>query len=107
MSCGAIDLGCHVAALLDPFLTWLGAAGAFIRSWWWLAYGAACMALGAHLGPVRTYAVISAGVVALIVRFLPQPGDEPDYETGESNMQEVHRAPKKKRTTIFDWLTKG
>ena len=107
MSCGAIDLGCHVAALLDPFLTWLGAAGAFIRSWWWLAYGAACMALGAHLGPVRTYAVISAGVVALIVRFLPQPNEEPDYETGESNMQEVHRAPKKKRTTIFDWLTKG
>lgn len=83
MTCGAIDIGCHVAAYFDPLLTFWGGVGAFIKSWWWLAFGAACMALGAHLGPVRTYAVISAGVVALIVRLWPQKADEPDFETGE------------------------
>jgi hypothetical protein len=96
MSCGAIDIGCHVAAYFDPLLTFWGGVGAFIKSWWWLAFGAACMALGAHLGPVRTYAVISAGVVALIVRLWPQKDDEPDFETGEPE------PPKpKKRKTIF------
>lgn len=103
MSCDLIDIGCHVAAYFDPLLTWWGGVGAFIRSWWWLAYGAAAMALGAHLGPARVYAVITAGVVALAVRFWPQPADEPDYETGEPpSLQKTQTSPEKKRRTLKD-----
>ena len=97
MTCNAIDIGCHVATYFEPLLAWWGSIGAFIKAWWWLAYGAACMALGAHLGPVRTYAVISAGVVALAVRFWPQTVPEPEYEDGGSPPP-----PKpKKRKTLF------
>lgn len=98
MTCSALDIGCHVAAYFDPWLTWWGAAGAFIRSWWWVAFAAFWMALGAHLGPARTYAIITAGVVAIALRFWPQPGTDPDYETGEAAP-----APKpKKRKTLAD-----
>ncbi len=83
MTCSAIDIGCHVAAHLDPLLTWWGAVGAFIRAWWWVAYAAFFMVLGAHLGKTRTYAVITAGLVALALRYWPQPAPDPDYETGE------------------------
>src|SRR5690606_29066344 len=94
-------IGCAIAAWLDPLLTWWGAVGAFIRAWWWVAFGAACMALGAHLGPARTWAVITAGIVALAVRFWPQKADEPDYETDYETGEPVP-PPKPKRKTLAD-----
>ena len=100
MPCGAFDIGCHVAAYFDPLLTWWGAVGAFIRSWWWVGYGAVMLLAGAHLGPARAYGIVTAGIVALIVRFWPQQASEPDFETGEGNMHDLHNtpAPKKRRT---------
>ena len=95
MTCGAIDIGCHVAAYFDPLLAWWGAAGAFIRSWWWVAYGAVMLLIGAHLGPARAYGIVTAGAVAIILRYWPQRADEPDYETGEPPKP---AAPKKRKT---------
>jgi hypothetical protein len=115
MSCGAIDIGCHVAAYFDPLLTFWGSVGAFIKSWWWVAYGAVCMAFGAHMGKARTYTIITGGLVALGIRYWPQKADEPDWETGESNMQEMHKSPPPKKkpkpiladTSIFeDFMTR-
>jgi len=104
MTCGALDIGCAVAAWFDPLLTWWGAIGAFIRAWWWVAYAAFFMALGAHLGKVRTYAVITAGVVAIALRFWPQPAGEPDYETGEAA---APTPPPAKRRTLQDLIRGG
>jgi hypothetical protein len=94
MSCGAIDIGCHVAAYFDPLLTWWGAAGAFIRSWWWVAYGAVMLLIGAHLGPARAYGIVTAGVVAIVLRYWPQRADDPEYETGEPEPPPKPKKPK-------------
>ena len=103
MNCDLIDIGCHVAAYFDPLLVWWGGVGAFIRAWWWVAYGAVMLLIGAHLGPARAYGIVTAGIVAIALRYWPQKADDPDYETGESNMQEMHKAPApKKRRTLQD-----
>ena len=101
MTCGIVEVGCHVAAYFDPLLTWWGGVGAFIRSWWWLAYGAVMLLIGAHLGPGRTYGIVIAGIVAIALRFWPQPAAEPDYETGEP-LQKAQQLPPKKRRTLKD-----
>lgn len=88
MTCG-LDLACTFAQYLDPWFTWWAGVFAFIKAWWWIPFGALCMAIGAHLGPVRTYAVLTAGIVALVVRFWPAKGDEPDYETGENELSGI------------------
>jgi len=97
--CGVVDIACHMASYLDPWFTWWAGVVAFIKAWWWVPFGAVCMAVGAHLGPVRTYAVLTAGVVALVLRFWPQKGQEPDYETGEP---QPAPKPKKKPKTLLD-----
>jgi hypothetical protein len=97
VTCATIDIGCHVAAYFDPLLTWWGGIGAFVKAWWWVAYGAVCLIVGAHLGKVRAYGIVTAGLVAIALRYWPQKGDEPAYETGEPEPP-----PKpKKRKTIF------
>ena len=80
MTCGAIDIGCHIATNLEPLFSWWGAVGAFIKEWWWVAFGAACMALGAHMGPTKTYAIISAGFVSLAIRYWPKASPETNPE---------------------------
>ncbi len=99
MTCGTIDLGCHVAAFFEPYLLWAGAVGAFIKAWWWVAYGAVCLIAGAHLGKARAYGIVTAGLVAVALRFWPAPASEPEYETGEP--PKPAKPPVKKRKTLF------
>lgn len=99
MTCGAIDVGCMIAAQLDPLLTWWGAVGAFIKAWWWVGYGAACLLTGAHLGKSRAYGIVVASLAGLLLRFLPVKADEPDYDVPA---KDAAPSPKpKKRKTIF------
>jgi hypothetical protein len=97
MNCGAIDVGCMIAAYLDPILTFWGGIGAFIKAWWWVGYGAVCLIAGAHLGKGKAYAIVTAGLVALALRFWPQKADEPAYETGEPDPPPK---PKKRKTLL-------
>lgn len=99
MTCGAIDVGCMIAAQLDPLLTWWGAVGAFIRAWWWVGYGAACLLTGAHLGKAKAYGIVTAGLAGLALRFWPQPAAEPDY--GLPPKDQTPPPKPKKRKTIF------
>lgn len=87
MTCGALDIGCHVAAFFAP-------AWAFVLTWWWVAYGAACLLLGAWMGPRATIAVLTIGL-GLLVYDRTRRGTEPDYETGEA---EPPPKPKKRKT---------
>ncbi len=95
MSCGAIDIGCQIAAHINPILSFWGSIGAFIKEWWWIAYGAACMALGAHLGPARVYGIITAGLVALAIRYWPKEASTTNPELPERD--QVPPVRKKKR----------
>lgn len=59
MSCGILDVTCHVHGLLAPI--W-----AFALEWWWVASHAGAMLVGAWLGPRATVVLLTAGIGLLV-----------------------------------------
>lgn len=79
MTCGAIDIACHVGNAMDAVF---GPVWSFIDTWFPLGTFIAGLIIGGILGWRVVLATLTLGVSWLLyTRF--QKGDEPDYETGE------------------------
>lgn len=91
MTCGLVDIGCHLSAFLAP-------AWAFVLTWWWIAFGVGCMLLGSWLGPRGTLAVLTIGLGVLIYDRTRNRKSDIDYETGEPSGKSGQLPPKQRKT---------
>jgi hypothetical protein len=96
MICG-IDLGCYVAGWFSPVV-------AFWQAWDWLCWFVAGLIIGGVLGWRVVPAVLALGIGYFLYDRTRRHA-EPDYETGEGNMHDLHNTPTpkpKKRRTLQD-----
>lgn len=97
MNCGFLDVACMAQGALAPLF-------AFWNAWWPLGLFVCGLIIGGVLGWRVVLAVLTLGIGYFLYDRTRQHA-EPDFETGEGNMHDLHNTPApkpKKRRTLQD-----